>query len=144
MTPLGDILRAFGIEIHVYSDAHQMYLSFQPIDKNSADVIVNNIQTCMVDVKQWIVQHMLKLNNHKAEIIAIGTRQQRSKIGIPHININGSDIAPTSTIRNLGILLDSEHGEIRMKAHVSSFNSLTYLQLKNIRAIKSFSRYGTP
>ncbi len=49
----------------------------------------------MVEVKQWMVKNMLKLNDDKTEVI--GTREQRSKIDIPHININGINIAPTSS-----------------------------------------------
>ncbi len=89
----------------------------------------------MVEVKQWTVKNMLKLNDDKTEFIIIGTRQQRSKIDIPHININGTDIAPTSTVRNLGVMFDSE---MSMKAHVSSINRSAYPQLKNLRAIKPF------
>ncbi len=89
----------------------------------------------MVEVKQWMVKNMLKLNDDKTEVIFIGTRQQRSKIDIPHININGSDIVPTSTVRNLGVMFDSE---MSMKAHVSSINRSAYPQLKNLRAIKPF------
>ncbi len=44
MTPLADILRELGIEIHVYADDHQLYLAFQPIDQDNADVAVNTIQ----------------------------------------------------------------------------------------------------
>ncbi len=125
MTPLDDILRELGIEFHVYADDHQLYLVFQPIDQDIADVAVNKIERCMVEVKQWMVKIMLKLNDDKTEFIVIGTRQQRSKIDIPHININGTDIAPISTVRNLGVMFDSE---MSMKAHVSSINRSAYPQ----------------
>ncbi len=85
-----------------------MYLAFRPIDQDSADVVVNKIQRCMVEVKQWMVKNMLKLNDDKTEFIVIRTKQQRSKIDTLHININGIDIAPTSTIHNLGVMFDSE------------------------------------
>ncbi len=52
MTSLADILREFGIEFHVYTDDHQLYYAFQPIDQDSADVAVNKIQRCMVEVQQ--------------------------------------------------------------------------------------------
>ncbi len=60
---------------------------------------------------------------------------KEAKIDIPHININGIDIAPTSTVHNLGVMFDSEMG---MKAHVSSINRSAYPRLKNLRAIKPF------
>ncbi len=78
---------------------------------------------------------MLKSNDDKTEFIVIGTRQQKSNIDIPHININGIDIQPTSIVHILGVMFDSE---MSMKAHVSSINWSTYPQLKNLRAIKPF------
>ncbi len=93
-----------------------MYLAFQLIDQDSADGVVNKIQRCMVEVKQWMVQNMSNLNDDKTEFIDTGTRQQRNKIDIPHINFNGIDIAPTSTVCNLGVMFDSE---MSMKVHVS-------------------------
>ncbi len=51
MTPLADILKELGIEFHVYADDHQLYLAFRLIDQDSADVAVNKIQRCMVEVK---------------------------------------------------------------------------------------------
>ncbi len=71
MTPLADILRELGIEFHVYADDHQLYLAFQLIDQYSADVAVNKIQRCMVEVKQLMVKNMLKLNDDKTEFIVI-------------------------------------------------------------------------
>ncbi len=54
-----------------------------------------------------------------------------------YINIwfTGINIAPTSTVRNLGVMFDSE---MSMKAHVNSINRSVYPQLKNLRAIKTF------
>ncbi len=79
MTRLADILIELGIEFHVYADDHQLYLAFQPIDHESADVAFNNIQRCMVEVKEWMVKNMLKLNDDKIKFIVIGARQQKSK-----------------------------------------------------------------
>ncbi len=75
MTPLDNILREPGIEFHIYAEVHQLYLAFQPIDQDSAHVVVNKIQQFMIEVKHREVQKMLKLNDDKTEFIVIGTRQ---------------------------------------------------------------------
>ncbi len=80
MTPLADILRELGIELHVYADNTQLYLAFQPIDQDSADVAVNTIQRCMVDVKQWILQTVLKWNHDKTEFIVIGLDSREARL----------------------------------------------------------------
>ncbi len=55
-----------------------------------------------------MVKNMLKLNDDTTEFIVIGIRQQRSRIDITHININGDNIAPTSTIRNIGVMFSRD------------------------------------
>ncbi len=60
--------------------------------------------------------------DNKTEIIVIRTRPQKSKIDIPHININGIYVVPTSTVGNLGVIFDNE---MSIKAHVSSTGQLT-------------------
>ncbi len=91
-TPHADILRELGIEFYVYADDLLLYFTFQPIDQDSADVVVNKTQRCMVE---WMVHNKLKLNDDKTKFIVIGTREQRNKIDILHININRIYIAPT-------------------------------------------------
>ncbi len=79
MTPFANILRELGIEFHIYADDHQLYLAFQPTDQNSVDVVVNTIQRFMVEVKQWIVQNMLKLNDDITELIVIGLDSREAR-----------------------------------------------------------------
>ncbi len=131
MKPLADILSEHEIEFDVCTDDQQLYLAFHPIDQDSADVAVNTIQIFMVEVKQWMVQNMSKLNDDKTEFIVIGSRQQRSKIDFPHININGIDITPTSTVHNLGIMFD---GEMNLKAHVRAIKPFLDLEAANTAA----------
>ncbi len=108
-TPIADILRELRTGFHVYADDHQLYLPFKPTDQDSANVVVNKIQIFMVEIQQCKVENMLKHNDDKTWFIVIETRRQRS-IDIPHININGSDIASTSTVHNLGVMLDTCDG----------------------------------
>ncbi len=79
---------------------------------------------------------MLKLNNDKTEFIVIATRQQRSQIDVvPHININEIDIAPTSTIRNLGEMFDSE---MSMKSN----QQVSSPSVEELKSNETFSGYG--
>ncbi len=51
------------------------------------------------------------------------------------LEIQSSCMSPTSTLRNLSVMFNSE---MSMKAHVSSINRSAYPQLKKLRAIKPF------
>ena len=52
-------------------------------------------------------QHKLLMNDAKTELLLIGTRQQLAKITIDGITVGYSVIAPQSTVRNVGVSLDS-------------------------------------
>ncbi len=51
---------------------------------------------------------MLKLNDGKTGLIVIGSRQQKSKNDIPHINVTSiTDIVLISTVLRCDVMLDS-------------------------------------
>ena len=50
----------------------------------------------------------LKLNVNKTDVIIIGTKQQRNKIvDYFPVKIFGNDTSPSDTVRNLGVVFDS-------------------------------------
>ena len=51
----------------------------------------------------------LKLNPDKIDLIIIGTKQQRNMV-ISHcpVKLLGNDPFPSDTVRNLGVVLDSD------------------------------------
>ena len=51
----------------------------------------------------------LKLNSNKTEFIIIGTKQQRHKLSnhFP-VKLLDNDISPSNSVRNLGVLFDSD------------------------------------
>lgn len=73
--------------VHGYADDTQLYLSFQPGLSMSQDNAVQAIEACISDVRSWMINHHLKLNDGKTEFIIIGSRQQLAKVNIDHINV---------------------------------------------------------
>ena len=51
---------------HMYADDTQLYLSIEP---NNINVLVESIEACIKDVKDWMYINKLKLNQDKTEII---------------------------------------------------------------------------
>ena len=76
--------------------------------------------------------NLLKLNQDKLEIMFIATRQQLSKflqvIG-SHITLNGTEIEHSSSVQNLGYLMDSK---FKNDAHINKIYSTCFLYLQNI------------
>ena len=63
-TPLGEIIRNHDMSYHMYADDTQLYLSIEP---NNINVLVESIEACIKDVKDWMYINKLKLNQDKTD-----------------------------------------------------------------------------
>ena len=104
--PLGDIIKRHNLEYHCYADDTQIFLS---IDPEQADVhaALQRIETCIDDVRTWMNQNFLKLNDSKTEFMVLGSKAQIEKVDIEHIRVGESYIVPATSVCNLGVIIDS-------------------------------------
>ena len=68
--PLSKLLgKSKDINHHLYADDTQVYTSFNTSNFRS---FITKLQNCLVSVKDWMYQNLLKLNPDKTEFILIG------------------------------------------------------------------------
>ena len=79
-TPLGQICRKHGIHYHVYADDSQLYMLFKPSKPGLKEACLHQLEGCISDIRLWMANNMLKLNDEKTEFIIFGTHQQLAKI----------------------------------------------------------------
>ena len=61
------------------------------------------MEACVRDVRKWMTQDKLKLNDKKTEIMVLGTEVQSKKVNITNLVLGKSAVAPSQNpIRNLG------------------------------------------
>ena len=107
-TPLGNIIRKHGLNFHLYADDTQLYISFQPGVSVSKKTAISCLEACIKDIKIWMTNNLLKLNDDKTELIVITTHSNTSQNQHIGINIGDSLITPSrEPPRNLGVLFDS-------------------------------------
>ena len=107
------IARASEISIHMYADDTQLYVSFIPEDFPAAQA---KMEWCIAQIRQWLSQNCFKLNDGKTELMVIGQPAQLKKITSDiNITIGDSVISRSSSVRNIGAVLDS--GLIYNKKH---------------------------
>ena len=64
-TPLGQICRKHGIHYHLYADDSQLYMTFKPSKPGSKEICIQQLEGCISDIRSWMANNMLKLNDEK-------------------------------------------------------------------------------
>ena len=99
------------------------------------------MESCIDDIRNWMLNEKLKLNDDKTEFLIIGTSQQLAKVIISSLCVGNSAITPVSSARNLGSWFDAK---LSMATHITrTCNSASYY-LYNLRRIrKNLSKENT-
>ena len=83
-----------------------------------------------------MTNNQLQLNNDKTEMILINTKTVLNSDSVPQsINLEGSDIKFSNTIRNLGVCLDPT---LSFQQQISSVCHICYFKLCQISAIRHY------
>ena len=98
------------------------------------DAALQRIETCIDDVRTWMNQNFLKLNDSKTEFMVLGSKAQIEKVDIEHIRIGESYIVPATSVRNLGVMIDSN---LTMDCHVTAMSKAAFCSIRNIERIRN-------
>jgi hypothetical protein len=131
--PLERIFKAHRVSYHLYADDTQVYVAFDP--PTSAEAAATLVQ-CMADVSDWMQNNFLKLNHSKTEYLVVGSKHNLQKLeNVAEINIGGSSIACSASVRNIGAIFDSQ---LNMVDHVNAMCRSCYVHIRNIGKIRPY------
>ena len=120
---------------HCYADDTQLYVSFKPDDAKAQDEAIRAMENCIEDLRNWLIEGRLLLNDDKTEFLVIGTRQQLNKLNPSVLHVGDDAIDPSVTVRNLGTILDNS---ISMDAHINQVCKAAFYHIHNIRRVSKY------
>ena len=135
--PLCDLITSHNLEFHLYADDTQLYC---PISRDSSASTLAAIENCCSEIKNWMTNNKLKLNEEKTEVLLLGTPHQRHQLQeitaeALHIGDSRIDILGSTSICNLGVVFDRD---LTMKPQISKICQTVNFHLRNIYKIRVF------
>ncbi len=128
LPPLGTIFRKHGVSFHCYADDTQIYL---PIKRNK-HAALESLFACLDEVKTWLSQIFLFLNESKTEVIVFGPSKNS---GSRSIDLDYLAPFTSSCIKNLGVFWDQG---LKFDKQINAVISSCFFQLRLLSKIKSF------
>ena len=138
--PLGRIIQSYGLSYHMYADDVQLYTVFDPNSPISIASELDKLSSCIDTISNWMHDNLLKLNDDKTEFFVATSSHLKRKLPPVSLRVGDKFIDPNDTIRNLGVVFDSQ---MSMSPHIKSLCSSLTFQLRNITRIRRFLDFDT-
>ena len=92
--------------VHCYADDTKLYPAFKPGNDTDEVAALLALESCIADIRRWMLSDRLKLNSDKTEFLIMGTWQQLAKIKIENLCVGDCRVTPPSTaVKNLHLRL---------------------------------------
>ena len=122
-------------QVHCFADDTQLYLSFRADEDNAQDVALRAMEECIRDIRNWLIDGRLLLNDDKTEFLVIGTRQQLNKLSPLSLQVGDHNIDLSLNARDLGAIIDNSRS---MNNHINEICKASLYHIHNIRRISKF------
>ena len=99
--PIGEVIQRQGLHFHHYVDDLQIFSRFSLSQESLRDVL-SGLESCVAEIKHWITQNYLKMNDQQTEFLPIVPRPARHLLLGLSLTVGDASVAAVSTVRNFG------------------------------------------
>jgi len=104
------------------------------IDKTVMSSQITVLEDCLQAVHNWLLHNSLCLNPVKSDaIVLVPSRQQSTVSKIDTVSVSGSEIVPSTTVKSLGVILDSA---LSMDKQVASICKTCYFRIRAFHYVR--------
>ena len=128
---LQPLANKYNFSIHLYADDTQIYFKFDPRICNTA--IMNDLELCFIDIKNWMSSNYLKMNDSKTKIMEIHS-PYTSAAPKDNFILDSCVIDPVDKAKNLGFWFDNH---LTLDKHISKISQTCYQNMRKIGRIGS-------
>ncbi len=131
LLPLREILEKHGIAYELYADDNQIYIVYKRQDAIAANIALT---AAINDARHWLTRNFQKVNDSKTELLLISSMHQ-PPVEFPEFKVGEEVIVPADSVRNLGVIFDSN---MRLNKHISSVVSASFAKLRDMYRIRPY------
>ena len=123
------------IDLHGFADDHALKNSFQAKSSVAEQTSIKQLENTAIDVKSWMNENWLCMNDGKTEFIMFGSCQMLQLCTTNSIHINGCNIAKSEAVRYLRVWLDQS---LQLKTHINNKYRIAMLNLQRVKLVRPF------
>ena len=94
---------------------------------------IGKVNSCISDIRVWVIKNKLKINDSKTESIIFRSPQCKARISGMSVSVGDSSILPSPKVRDLGVIFDEC---LTLDAHISNICRRAHFHLRNIGRIR--------
>jgi len=115
---------------HGYADDTQIYGFCRPCD---VDVLSDKMSACSDEALSWMRANRLQANPSKTEVLWCSSGRRQHQIPATSVRIGAVDVLPVSSVRNLGVYIDSD---VAMRSHITATVRSCFSALRQLRSVR--------
>ena len=138
------IAAKYGIDIQLYADDSQLYISFHPSRPSELADVRDRTNSCLAEIKSWMSKNFMKLNESKTELLVLGKPKVLRECDLEvTIQFGNMTISPTEckgdSWKSLGVKFDES---LSMERQINSVKQKCSWTMMNIRTISRYLDEG--
>ena len=141
---LQKIAAKYGLDIQLYADDSQLYISFHPSRPSELADVQDRTNRCLAEIKAWMVKNFMKLNESKTELLVLGKPHVLKKCNLSvNIQFGSTTISPTEckgdNWKSLGVKF---YESLTMERQINSVKQKCNWTMMNLRTIGRYLDEG--